>query len=32
MQDWLVAQRALWEARLDRLDDYVTRLMKERER
>lgn len=30
MQDWLEAQRALWEARLDRLDDYVTRLMKER--
>jgi DNA-binding transcriptional ArsR family regulator len=32
MQDWLESQRALWEARLDRLDDYVTRLMKERER
>ncbi|PLL13680.1 transcriptional regulator [Tabrizicola sp. TH137] len=32
MQDWLQAQRALWEARLDRLEDYVTRLMKERER
>lgn len=32
MTDWLEAQRALWEARLDRLDDYVTRLMKERER
>lgn len=32
MQDWLEGQRALWEARLDRLDDYVTRLMKERER
>lgn len=32
MQDWLEAQRALWEARLDRLDDYVMRLMKERER
>lgn len=32
MQDWLEAQRALWEALLDRLDDYVTRLMKERER
>jgi len=31
MQDWLDGQRALWEARLDRLDDYVTRLMKERE-
>lgn len=32
MQHWLDAQRALWEARLDRLDDYVTRLMKERQR
>ena len=32
MQDWLGAQRALWEARLDRLEDYVTRLMTERER
>ena len=31
MQDWLDGQRALWEARLDRLDDYVTRLMKERQ-
>jgi DNA-binding transcriptional ArsR family regulator len=31
MQNWLDDQRALWEARLDRLDDYVTRLMKERE-
>lgn len=28
---WLDEQRALWEARLDRLDDYVTTLMKERE-
>ena len=27
---WLDEQRALWEARLDRLDDYVTQLMKER--
>lgn len=32
MQDWLGEQRALWEARLDRLDDYVTRLMKEHQR
>lgn len=32
MQDWLGAQRALWDARLDRLEDYVTQLMKERER
>jgi DNA-binding transcriptional ArsR family regulator len=29
-QDWLAAQRALWEARLDRLDSYVTALMKDR--
>lgn len=26
---WLDAQRTLWEDRLDRLDDYVTRLHKE---
>lgn len=32
MQDWLGAQRAEWEARLDRLEEYVMRLMKERER
>ena len=30
MRGWLDDQRAQWEARLDRLDDYVTRLMKER--
>lgn len=30
MQDWLEEQRRLWEGRLDRLDDYVTNLMKER--
>lgn len=30
MRTWLDEQRAVWEARLDRLDDYVTRLMKER--
>jgi DNA-binding transcriptional ArsR family regulator len=30
MQDWLEGQRRLWEGRLDRLDDYVTTLMKER--
>ncbi|MCX7644716.1 MAG: metalloregulator ArsR/SmtB family transcription factor [Rhodobacteraceae bacterium] len=30
MADWLEEQRRIWEARLDRLDDYVTRLMKER--
>ena len=32
MRDWLEEQRAIWEARLDRLDDYVTQLMKDRER
>ncbi len=31
IHDWLEEQRRIWEARLDRLDDYVTRLMKERE-
>ena len=30
VRGWLDAQRAIWEARLDRLDDYVTKLMKER--
>lgn len=30
VQGWLDAQRTLWEGRLDRLDAYVTRLMKER--
>lgn len=30
VHDWLDEQRAIWEARLDRLDDYVTKLMKER--
>ncbi len=29
-QGWIEEQRKIWEARLDRLDDYVTRLMKER--
>ncbi|MFZ1467491.1 MAG: metalloregulator ArsR/SmtB family transcription factor [Paracoccaceae bacterium] len=29
MRAWLDEQRALWEARLNRLDDYVTTLMKE---
>lgn len=32
MRNWLEAQRATWEARLDRLDDYVMNLMKEREK
>ncbi len=31
MTDWLDEQRKVWEARLDRLDDYVMNLMKERE-
>ena len=30
MRIWLDEQRAIWEARLDRLDDYVMKLMKER--
>lgn len=30
VRSWLDDQRAIWEGRLDRLDDYVTRLMKER--
>ena len=30
MRNWLDEQRAQWESRLDRLDDYVTKLMKER--
>jgi len=28
---WLDDQRRLWEGRLDRLDDYVTKLMRERD-
>ncbi|MCU0902647.1 MAG: metalloregulator ArsR/SmtB family transcription factor [Tabrizicola sp.] len=32
MTDWLEDQRKVWEARLDRLDDYVMNLMKEREK
>jgi DNA-binding transcriptional ArsR family regulator len=31
MRSWLDEQRAIWEARLDRLDNYVTKLMKERD-
>lgn len=31
VHDWLDTQKALWEGRLDRLDTYVMRLMKERE-
>ena len=30
IRDWLDQQRAIWEARLDRLDDYVMTLMKDR--
>jgi DNA-binding transcriptional ArsR family regulator len=30
VQDWLAAQRAVWEGRLDRLDTYVATLMKDR--
>lgn len=29
---WLEEQRAAWEGRLDRFDDYVTNLMKERQK
>ncbi|QDY70728.1 ArsR/SmtB family transcription factor [Qingshengfaniella alkalisoli] len=30
VKDWLSEQSAIWEERLDRLDDYVTNIMKER--
>lgn len=30
VRGWLDEQRALWEGRLDRLEDYVLQLMKER--
>lgn len=30
MRSWLDEQRAIWEARLDRMDDYVLALMKDR--
>jgi DNA-binding transcriptional ArsR family regulator len=32
VRTWLDEQRAIWEARLDRLDDYVMKVMKEREK
>ncbi len=32
VRTWLDEQRAIWESRLDRLDDYVMKLMKEREK
>lgn len=31
MRTWMDEQRAIWEARLDRFDTYVTKLMEERE-
>ena len=31
MRDWMEEQRRVWEGRLDRLDDYVKTLMKERQ-
>jgi hypothetical protein len=30
-EGWLAEQRAAWEARTDRLEDYVMKLMKERQ-
>lgn len=30
-KNWLSEQSAIWEGRLDRFDDYITTLMKERE-
>lgn len=32
VRTWLDEQRAIWEARLDRLDDYAMKLKEERER
>jgi DNA-binding transcriptional ArsR family regulator len=32
VRTWLDEQRAIWESRLDRLDDYVMKLMKDREK
>ena len=32
VRTWLDEQRDIWESRLDRLDDYVMKLMKEREK
>ena len=31
VRTWLDEQRAIWKARLDRLENYATKLMKERE-
>lgn len=30
-QDWLSAQKTIWNTRLDRLDDYVATILKERD-
>jgi DNA-binding transcriptional ArsR family regulator len=32
VRTWLDEQRAIWDARLDRLDDYVMKLIKDREK
>ena len=32
VRTWLDEQRAMWESRLDRLDDYVMKLIKDREK
>jgi DNA-binding transcriptional ArsR family regulator len=32
MRDWMEEQRQVWEGRLNRLDDYVMTLMKERDK
>jgi DNA-binding transcriptional ArsR family regulator len=32
MRTWLDEQRAIWESRLDRLEAYVTKVMKEQDR
>jgi hypothetical protein len=31
VRNWLEEQRVLWEARLDRLEDYVMQLMKDQD-
>ncbi len=32
MRSWLDEQRAIWESRLDRLDDYVKKVMEEKKK
>ena len=32
MRTWLDEQRAIWESRLDRLDDYVKKVMEEKKK